>query len=312
MPFMADKPNLITVETNALALTFYPDAGGRLLSIRYAGAEILWINPALFGLDMNLKIARSQWPEPDETYASWVNPGGSKTWPAPQEEWAGPPDPVLDTGIWAVESSYDDSRAMHRIWMQSEADIRSGLQVTREFEIPDHGSKFTQRTSFHNHSDRPRKWSIWEVCQVATAGMHVYEVDVAGIDIEVAGDGSSVDLGQYVNEVTERRAPGKISVPITETIGKRGYPEATGRATFRRPDGISLSLTTDIDEGATYPDRGSRVEVWLQAPMDAPVPGLPDFQPDSWLAELEVLSPLRTIEPGETIEMHLEWLVERG
>lgn len=298
------------VDNGTLSLAFLPTVGGRLISITSSGRELLWRNPAYLDSALMAVRARVDWPIEDGTFASWVNIGGSKTWPAPQGwngegEWAGPPDSVLDSGTWSI-ASRESGRALV-VTLTSGDDARSGIRIEREFTVPESGHTFSQRTTFTNMSDRPVTWSIWEVCQVDTSSGAGLPSSEAGVEVDAA-DERIVDLGSYHGELHADASGGVIRFAIQDAVAKRGFPSATGRISFRGPQG-GLELGFTPVEDAHYPDQGSRAEIWMQAPIDHAIEELSGLHPDATLVELEVLAPLVEIEPGESYTAAVSWRV---
>jgi hypothetical protein len=303
---------LLRADNGTIALTFLPTVGGRLLSIVMTGRELLWRNPHYFDANLRVVRPRSTWAVLDDSFGSWANIGGSKTWPAPQGwagegEWAGPPDAVLDAGAWAVNADEDENGGMI-VSMTSADDARTGLRVTRRFQLPSSGAEFTQLTTFTNVSDRPITWSIWEVCQVDTsAGAGLPSADAA-IEVDVDGPdaGATVNLGDYRGSMIAHHAGDQIVVPIQDVVAKIGFPAATGRIAYRGPE-AGLTIRFEPVAGADYPDGGSRAEIWMQSPQQQPITELSGLHPDAHLAELEVLSPRSVIGVGTSVDYGLQW-----
>lgn len=293
-------------DNGTVALAFLPTIGGRLISVSAHGREFLWRNPAYVDDTLRAVIPLSQWPRYDGTFASWANVGGSKTWPAPQGwggegEWAGPPDPVLDSGAWSIAS--DASGDDLEVTMTSADDPRSGLRVTRKFVLPGSGSDFVQHTTFTNISARAVTWAVWEVAQVDTGDAArlggVVEIGVA--------DERIVDLGSYHGTLGVTTGPGTASVSVQDVVVKRGFPSSTGRISYRESSGAGIELAFDPVSDGLYPDQGSRAELWMQAPLAAPIPELGGLHPDASLVELEVLSPLTNLGPGTSVTFEVRW-----
>ncbi len=301
---MSDE--FVTLGNDALSLVFWPACGGRLISLRVDGTELLWRSPEFFDGD-TLVRPRSTWPVLDGSMASWSNVGGSKTWPAPQgwsgpDQWPGPPDPVLDSGVWSVlQSRHDGARELA---MTSPADPRSGLRVTRSFLVPATGNCFRQRNTFTNVSGRPVTWSIWEVCQVDTAGfetggeLRVAVADAAEPRVMIEAFGT-MPVGTF--------ADGHRVLQVPDVVGKLGFANATGSVELARPDGATLRIEFEPEHAASYPDDGSLVELWLQCPLAEPLAEFSGLHPRARLAELEVLGPLLTLQPGESSSLDLVW-----
>jgi hypothetical protein len=100
---------------------------------------------------------------------------------------------------------------------------------------------------------------------------------------------------------------GTARIPVQDTVGKVGFPAATGTVAYHDVDGGWLRQQFAIQEGAPYPDGGSRAQVWMQYPTVAPLRSLSGWQPSGRLVELECLSPLTDIGPGESVELRVEW-----
>lgn len=304
------------VDTGDLCLTFLPGLGGRLLSVRCGGAELLWQNPAYVDRgSLRTVRPRPDWAPLDGTMGSWANVGGSKTWPAPQgwtddTEWAGPPDPVLDSGAWTMESAVAADGTVH-LRMASPDDPRTGLRIIRELTVPA-GRTFTQRSTFRNVSDRPVRWSVWEVAQVDTGGGPGWAPEDGTITVSVSDDAAPLDMIAAVGrvEVGPRGPDGRREVPVRAAVGKVGFTTADGELAFHRPDGAGLTLRFDPVLGAPYPDGGARVELWMQCPQPTPLDDWGGLHPDAWLTELEVLGPLVDLAPGEETALDLTWHID--
>ena len=301
---------LLRADNGTLQLTFLPSVGGRLLSIVASGRELLWRNPDYFDADFRVVRRRSAWARLDGSFSSWANIGGSKTWPAPQGwagegEWAGPPDDVLDAGAWSIDVAESETGDM-TVVMTSPEDQRSGLRITRRFEIPVAGAEFRQLITFTNVSDRPITWAIWEVCQVDTADGAGLSGAKAAIEVDVDGESTTINLGDYRGDLAVEHVDGSLIVPIQDVVAKRGFPSASGRIAYRGPHG-GLEIHFEPDPDADYPDDGSRAEIWMQSPQDSPIAELSGLHPDAYLAELEVLSPRSMMRPGESRDLELRW-----
>ena len=298
--------DFIAVETSDLRLVFWPGCGGRLISASTRGIEFLWRNPEFLSDGGELRKPRDAWQPLDGTIGSWANVGGSKTWPAPQgwsglNEWPGPPDGILDSGTWSCTKQSEHGG--HTVVMTSPADHRTGLTIERRFDIPATGQLFQQTNRFTNCSSEPVSWSIWEVCQVATAdaygGVLRVGVDDETPPIKLLTVLGSPDLGSLVGN--ERH------LPVQTVVGKLGFPTANRLIGLDRPDGARVEICFEAEPGAPYPDGGSRAELWRQYPIPAPLPEVGGLHPQAHLVELEVLGPLVTLLPGQQSEMRLGW-----
>jgi hypothetical protein len=304
----------VAVETGELTASFLPGVGGRLISLVAGGREFLWRNPEYLDDRLRLLRPRESWPTVSEQMSSWANLGGSKTWPAPQgwsgaHEWPGPPDPVLDGGVWSGEVTTAESGVV--VLMTSPPDERSGLRARREFRFGDDPLGFTERVTFTACTSRTVRWAIWEVAQIDTGAPVDGGVFAIGVDGPVDGAGEPRNLlpamPPLASVSSSASSPGSVTVPVQSRVGKAGFPSATGEFTFRAADGGALTLRWPIDPAAEYPDHGSRAELWMQHPVPEPIALLGGLWPDAHLAELEVLSPTHTLAPGASASLDIHW-----
>lgn len=309
----ADVP-LLTVDNGELFLAFAPEQGGRLLSLRSGGVELLWRNPELLQDDLSPTSSTASWPSGDGGMGTWANVGGSKTWPAPQgwdsdDAWAGPPDPVLDSGSWTASVEHLGDSV--RVQMVSPSDPRTGLRITRQFDIAAGRSGFAQRITFENTTSTDRRWSIWEVCQIDTAAGAGRPLAEAAIVVPTRPGSRVVDLGVWHGSPTVRRSGHDVRLPIEQVVAKHGFTDVLGSVRWERPDGIALTLHADPEEDAVYPDGGAQVEVWMQSPVLAPLGTLGGLHPSAHLAELEILGPLVHLPPGASSSLEIAWTIDR-
>lgn len=272
------------LDNGVVRLGFVPAVGGRLLSFRYRGTELLWRNRVLLDDDL-APVAGHVLAPNDGRMGDWVNYGGDKTWPAPQgwdgpDQWAGPPDPVLDSGPYTVDLT-------DGVAMTSGADRRTGLRLTRRFRLRPQG--YVLDLTAVNLSDRPVRWALWNVTQFPGGG-----------DVFVAlreHPAPVVDLVAGTGNPRWSRVDGGALVPAQDVVGKLGFPGAAGSLSYTR-DGLRTTCAFAVDPAATYPDRGSPVEVWLEHPLPEPLAALGNLAPPAHIVECEVLGPLTDLAPG--------------
>ncbi len=91
------------LENGIIRLVAVPSIGGRLMAYDLGPYSYFFVDPDLAG-----KLYSAEENQGDGSLAAWKNYGGDKTWPAPQgwdndQQWHGPPDPVLDTGRYTLD-----------------------------------------------------------------------------------------------------------------------------------------------------------------------------------------------------------------
>jgi hypothetical protein len=271
-----------------------PALGGRLLSLSTAdGPEMLWHNPKL--LTGELTPRQPHRPHGGEM-GDWLNYGGDKTWPAPQGwsaagEWAGPPDPVLDSGPYQVAT--EQTPELAAITMTSGDDPRTGLRLTRRFELRAGRSGYHLTLTGENTSGRTVRWALWNVTQLAAG------------DTWVDGPAQVTDLLAGTGFPRWQAESGRVRVPHQEVVGKLGFPAAIGRVTHTGESG-TWTTSFAVNDTAEYPDGGSRVEVWLEHPLPRPLAALGNLNPPAHIVECEVLGPLTELAPGERMTLTLD------
>lgn len=281
-----------------LRLGFVPGLGGRLLSVRLGDTELLWHNASL--LDSALNPVGGHVFRPNSgRMGDWVNYGGDKTWPAPQGwdrdgQWPGPPDPVLDSGPYTV-----DSLAANTVTLTSAADPRTGLRIARRCSLPPGRAGYRLRLTATNVSDRTVRWSLWNVTQFPGGGDVLVGLRAgrtpAVVEL-VAGTG---------NPRYEPIADGRVRVPNQDVVGKLGFPGATGWVAYAAA-GYTATLSFAVDETGEYPDLGSPLEVWLEHPLPAPLAALGGLDPPARIVECEVLGPLTELAPGASTSLTID------
>lgn len=329
-----------TLANEFVRLVAVPAIGGRImaLDLRGDGAQtdhsFLWTDPALEG-----KLFSPEENQGDGTLGAWKNYGGDKTWPAPQgwerdDQWHGPPDPVLDTGRYRVEEfgprpQNDDTTGAVQLRMISPPEARTGLQIRRSFRLVPGSSRIELLLGFRNASSRPVRWSIWDIVQfdasrpVAPAAAFGSASAVGGMDFD-----PSCAITAPVPAPARAQTPG-APPPFHILFGSPDNPQWSveaglfharyqwqiGKVGIRSPGGwVAFSQAScaaafvarfAVDPTGHYPDDGSTVECWT---VGAGQVGNLDYEGTGiYLMEAEVLSPLHTIEPGREAHFAITW-----
>lgn len=305
------RDDVIWVDNGRVRLGIAPRLGGRLLSLRLGEAEFLWRDHDLVDADL-----RYQGPvelTSPTTLAEWVNLGGDKTWPAPQGwegtgQWAGPPDPMLDSGAYTAHIEQHDDEAVVRV--TSADDPRTGLRISRALTVDAGQLGAVLEVTFTNTSEHPVRWAIWNVTQLPLElstspedGVFV-GVEPGPLGLRTVVEGTGVPRAR-------RLGAELVQVPPSEVVGKVGFPTASGWMAHVGRAG-TLTWRFPVDTTATYPDGGSRVEVWQESPQPEPIAHLGDLQPANAVVECEVLGPLVELSPGESTMLTMQLSVSAG
>mgnify|MGYP005859569351 CR=1 FL=1 len=142
----------IELHKGLIRAVLVPDTGGRIMAYDLGPYPFLWTNSALLG-----RLLTPEEHVGDGLIAAWKNYGGSKTWPAPQgwsteEEWHGPPDPVLDSGRYTIKE-VGITAGGATACLRSPTDPRMGVQITRQLTLHPGGSRATLHLEMVNASD---------------------------------------------------------------------------------------------------------------------------------------------------------------
>ncbi len=265
------------LSNGTVEMVFVPQIG-RIMRYGYVGGpNVLWENAALAGKTLDLRAPGTD----------WTNFGGDKLWPAPQDRWGWPPDPVMDAGPQHVRVLRDGT-----LETSGPLSPKHHIRFNRRIRMAPNGN-VTITNIMVNEADAPQEWSVWEVAQV--------------------DDPDNVALGR----ASERLAPGGYKVltePATGSVvmdgavptpyfhrdrkqmGKIGSDSPNGL--LMRKGHVSLSVLAEYPAGGTYPDGGCLQEVYSN----------PD--PLKYM-EMELLSPLHTLRPHERYSFVTRWTLQR-
>jgi hypothetical protein len=307
--------NAYEIGNGLIRLVAVPDIGGRIMAYDLGPYAYLYIDPDLAG-----KLFSRQENQGDGSLAAWKNYGGDKTWPSPQgwdndEQWAGPPDSILDTGRYQLDE-FNAGSDSATIKMTSPEGSPTGVQITRQATIYAGSTRVTLDLSFRNLSQRKIRWSIWDVVQlqagrkaeegklvpetacVVTAPLNPHSQFEAGYDV-MFGD-------QHNPQWQADRQAGLFIGNYQWEIGKVGLDSRAGWAAFANKaaqQAFTVRYTACPDQ--EYPDHGAAVEFWTVG--RGRVANLDYEQSQIYLMEVEILSPFQLIEPGQEASFRIEW-----
>lgn len=300
-----------TLEHQFLKLHIAPELGGRIIQIEMQGYEYLFNNPLLIGKKLDTTRLGDK--------GAWLNFGGEKIWPAPQgwdtpEQWSGPPDPVLDSGIYEIGDEIK-TEAGNGFTSISPVDNRTGLQIKREIILEKNRSAVNIQASFINKSNKSVKWSVWPVVQINTPGEEDdrYRV-ICPVNLQSKFDkGYKVMHGLANNPQNGFDDFGNVVVSYGYLVGKIGFDSDAGwMAFFDTITGKTFILLFDYKDHALYPEDTS-MQVWTMGRgMIFSRNRIAEFLNDKTLnppyLEMEILSPIQEIEPESSIHFNYKML----
>ena len=310
----------VRLSNGLVSLVAVPDVGGRIMAYNLGDYPYLWFDRNLAG-----KLFTAEENMGDGSIVAWKNYGGDKTWPAPQgwdspDQWHGPPDPVLDTGRYDLEI-LDSSGATASIRMESLPDPRTGVQISRQITLHAGGGRVSLHLEMTNVSDQVRSWSIWDIVQVdATSldddGQETHN-EQAWLYIPTSPDslfsqGYNVMFGKEDNpEWQPEVRPNLLGAQYLYQLGKIGVDSQAGWIAFvNQATDFAFCQCFTYFPGEEYPDDGASVECWTTGHGD-PVGGLDFGKLNLFHVEAEILGPLRSMAPGETQSLDIDWYVAR-
>jgi len=303
------------LRNDLMTLVAVPDIGGRIMAYDLGPYSYLYVDRSLAG-----KLFSPEENLGDGTLAAWKNYGGDKTWPAPQgweteEQWHGPPDPILDTGRYRLDALHSDGHTA-TLRMVSPDTSPTGVQIARQATVYAGSTRVTLDLSFRNVSARPVRWSIWDVVQLRAerldaSGRLTYEpgcVVTAPLNpTSRFPQGFQVMFGDPANP--QWRADPATGLFVGEyqwEIGKVGLDSRAGWAAFaNRAAGYAFAARFPTFPDQEYPDDGAAVEFWTVG--RGQVANLNYEDSDIYLMECEALSPFQHIEPGGSASFRIEW-----
>jgi hypothetical protein len=302
----------LVLENELVQLQVVPEIGGRVMQYALGDKEFFWVNPDLCGETSPITGLAAD--------GTWLNYGGDKLWPAPQgwdndQQWPGPPDAVLDGQPYHAESLIGGKA----IRLTSRDDPRSGIRFSRQIRLHPHSTRVTVEATMTNVDTRPRRWGIWAHTQLDAGmpGSNDYNRLMRAwcpINPKSHFDrGYNVIFGKKDNPSFQVDTEhGLMKVSYLYRVGKIGLDSHAGWvATVDGQQGNVFVQRFSFDATKDYPDRSS-VEFWHNGVgrifaynewMDM----ADDCTENPYVFESEVLSPLATLQPGQSYSWHYEW-----
>ena len=297
-----------------IRLVAVPQIGGRIMAYDLGDLPFLFVDAKLAG-----KLFSVEENQGDGSLAAWKNYGGDKTWTSPQgwdndEQWHGPPDPVLDTGIFTQEHGCEPQHAWIR--MSSPKDAKTGIQITREFHLHTGSSRIDVRLTFENISQRKICWSIWNVIQLDASCISpngTFSYDKKCSVTTKRNPTSRFAQGYYVMFGDEDNPQWAVDTKqgifcgkYLWEIGKVGVDSDGGWAAFSN-ESKKVAFTASFHHfpDEEYPDKGVGVEFWTVG--KGKVANLDYEKEPVYLMEVELLSPLYNLMPTEKKDFQISY-----
>lgn len=220
----------------------------------------------------------------ESTFPLW---GGDKTWIAPQGEWPeGKPYTELDSSEY--ELTWDGQQAI----MTSPVCSQTGLRIVRKVKIDEEMTLHLVEEMHNATTDRVIQKGIWNVTQVNRPCTVFIPAQKGAIRSYHLDDKTLPDVKDIYSE-----KDGWVEIPCrTQTLFKCGGIPKEGHIIIKLPLGgpkeVVWLKTFALDTQASYA-HASAVEVFNSNTAN--------------YAEVEIHSPLTTLNPGEFCTLTQEW-----
>jgi hypothetical protein len=254
---------------------------GRVMSFSLTGGpNLLWNNPAILGQTV---------PKDDNT---WHNFGGDKVWPTQQDWWI----KYTDRNGWPPPYSFDGAaqsaqRIEGGVRMTSPKSPEFGTRTIREFVMDRDQPLVRVRQWFAKEDGKPVTMSLWTVSQVRTPDYALLPAVAKQYKPlgEVVPDALK-QSGGAVSIRNNRDKPQKIGV-APDKDAKYNWVAAV----FAN---VTLVESRLVRQGQ-YPDGNCPGEIYTAPARDGSY------------VELEMLSPMTDLKPGQTLRDDAVWQIVR-
>jgi len=258
-------------------LDVVPEIGGKIMGYETIGLQILWHNPVREG---EVEIFQQ-----NDLGQEFINVGGAKVWPAPQDKWGGPPDKILDGSPYMSSS---DGKTITVTSPEDNGENRTGMQYNHRYSLNPSSTIVNLNLSMTNIADRSTEWALWHLATVPVDREFTVYVPVDEGNWNVMhGD---EDNPQWLGVEN-----GLFRARYDKLVGKVGMKVREGWAAWHDEENdVVFAMLFPIKDNAEYPHGGHNFEIWTNNPETA-------------YMELEVLGPITNLDSGESTSLDVKW-----
>ena len=281
----------VTLRNAFTRLDIVPELGGKVIGYEATGFQMLWHNTLAEGqIDIFQKNDKGQ---------EFINSGGVKVWPAPQDRWQGPPDKILDGSQY---SQLIDGDTITLTSPKDDAAGRTGIQFINKYTLVPSSTVVNLNISMNNVVNRNIEWAIQNIFSSPASGSLTIYVPAGKNKWDlISGD---KDTLQWVGV-----KDGLFRAKYNKKAGKAGFKVDEGWVAFHDEDnGIVCALTFPFEKNKKYPGKGYNFELTASGPI-ADSTGATNPSMDHF--DLAIISPLTKILPGESTSLQTKWSVCR-
>jgi hypothetical protein len=307
------------VSNGWVQLTIVPKLGGRLMQVRFADHDYLFVNPVYKGKYLP--------PEEGAAKGKWFNYGGDKIWPMPEgtgddHHWAGPLSDPLDDGIYRLTVLSQDPSC--RIRLEGPPDTKTGLQYTREIALARDSPEISFQASMRNISGHPIEWSMQSVTQYDTSDRGNTDAFNRDFWAFTPVNPQSAYFNAY--QVRDGLADDP-SFAVEQEIFKLHWLYLENEVWLDSPagwlavvDGASQYAMVErfpYEKGANYPGKATVIFYKNGAALELDEKGMPHLRTVAprerpYYMEAEVNSPVVRLEPGASYTFDTRWFPTRA
>lgn len=302
---------VVNMGNDLIDLQVVPEIGGRVLQYKLGDYGFFLVNEELYD-----KKPPASGVGPDD---AWLNYGGDKLWLAPQgwdndQQWPGPPDPVLDGQPYALEVI-----SPKEIRLTSRKDQRSGVQLSRIIKLYEGTTRVDITATMKNVDTKTRRWGIWAHTQFNAGNRHGKGYNENYWAFCPLNKNSTFPKGygvQYglVNNMSYKPDydNGMMRVHYQRRVGKIRIDSSAGWvSTVDATDGYVFVHRFEYEPNKPYPDNSS-VEIWMNGLGEFVAWGKVNQMPEDTSSnpynfESELISPYATLEPGQEYTYDYQW-----
>ena len=273
------------INCGAVSLVFVPAIGGRIVSLRFEGKELLFMHKEIAGQVFDFSTVEDLNAHKREIgFRLW---GGDKTWIAPQREWQeGVPPLELDAGNYAL--TWEGMQAV----MTSPVCRETGLQIVRRIHVDEEQTVHLSEEIKNMTADRVIRKGIWNVTQILRPCVFYVQARKQAFRSYHHDDSTLPEVKDIFIE-----NDGWVEIPCrNNTLFKCGGIPTDGQVLIKMPLGgpkeVVWLKTFALDAQAEYAHR-SAVEVYNSDQHN--------------YAELEIHAPLVTLEPSASVSLQQQW-----
>jgi hypothetical protein len=214
--------------------------------------------------------------------------GGHRLWHAPE---VGPRTHQPENEV------IDVTEHQRGVTLSGTADERTGVRKDIDISLAGDEPVVTVTHTLHNEGLWPIETAPWEITQLDAGAKGV--LPIAEREPGLVPD-RSVALWPYTDVADDRIVRSSDAIWVDHDADGDGKLKIGASGGDMWIGGVSHEVlfhkSISYDEDATYPDRGSTIEIYT----------------DENFLEIETLAPFSTVQPGDSLEHTVEWTLIDG